>query len=408
MPDEPKRQRFPYRAQVEMLKDRVKSLEELILQSQQQMQQVLSNGAASVLQQQQQAAVSASATSQKVAFRIPQEQQQRKDESPPSDRSSPGVVNGFPTTTTSMGILDTEIAPLDQHPTDIWSMYPPHVPQSESVPLADAFETLARVWSDGHDTLHSPSYSGGTTHSSPPAMLAVSSSPHPTPIQQSQRRLSKPMQVDNLISNAANDGSRSFARPRLPSSPSSTTTKKRRLHLKPALTLSNTRLDLTQIPQENISHLLTLYFRHHQLLFKLIPEAAFYRNLAAGHGPYYTPSLFCAMLAAGLRYSDKAGPFLLPNGQGDVFSQRSEELLETELRHADMRTVLTLLLSGELETARGNYMTAYSYVTLAQRLVFDLRLDLNGEEKKLSDTEVEMRYWLVWCASVLDQYWALT
>jgi hypothetical protein len=73
-----------------------------------------------------------------------------------------------------------------------------------------------------------------------------------------------------------------------------------------------------------------------------------------------------------------------------------------------MRTVLTLLLSGELETARGNYMTAYSYVTLAQRLVFDLRLDLNGEEKKLSDTEVEMRYWLVWCASVLDQYWALT
>lgn len=386
MPDEPKRQRFPYRAQVELLKDRVKLLEDLVLQSQQQVAQALSNGTASVSQQQQrrQQHATTSATCQEVAFGIPevQQQQQGKDEySSSSDPSSPRVLT-FPTTTTSLGILDPEIAPLEQYSadicsTDIWSTYPSHTPQSSSVPTAD------------------------TMHLATPTL-------HPPPIQQSQRRLSNLIQATSRISKVANDSPRSFTRPRLPSSSSNTTTNNRRPFLKPIPALSSPRLDLTQIPREMVSHLLTLYFRRHQLLFKLVPEAAFYRDLAAGQGPSYTPSLLCAMLAAGLRYSDKAEPFLLANGQGDVFSQRSKELLETELKHADMRTVVTLLISGELETARGNDMTAYLYGTFAQRLVFDLHLDLNGVEQELSDTDVEIRYWLVWCASVQDQYWALT
>lgn len=326
-------------------------LEDLILQSRQQGPQVSSNGTASVSQ---------------VALGIPQAQQQRKDEYSSSDQSSPGLL----------GILDPEIAALDQHPTDIWPMYPRHTPLSGSVPTADPFD------------------------SETPAKLALPTV-HPAPMQQSQRRLSNSTQGTSLISKGA---------ARLPSSSSSTTTttSNGRPILKPASALSSTRLDLTQIPRETISHLLTLYFRRHQLLFKLVPEAAFYRDLAAGHGPSCTPSLFCAMLAAGLRYSDKAEPFLLPNGQGDVFSNRSKELLETELRHADKRTVLTLLIVGELEGARGNDMTAYLYGGLAQRLLFDLHLDLNGVRENLSDSEVEIRYWLLWLASVHDQYWALT
>ena len=259
-------------------------------------------------------------------------------------------------------------------------MYPPHTPLSGSVPTADLFdsETAAKQ-----------------------AVPTV----RPSPMQQSQRRPSNSTQGTSLIWKGA---------ARLPSSSSSstttttTTTSNRRPFLKPGSVLSSTRLDLTQIPRETISHLLTLYFRRHQLLFKLVPEAAFYRDLAAGHGPSCTQSLFCAMLAAGLRYLDKAEPFLLPNGQGDVFSKRSKELLETELRHADKRTVLTLLIVGELEGARGNDMTAYLYVGLAQRLLFDLHLDLNGVKENLSDSEVETRYWLLWLASVHDQYWALT
>lgn len=355
MPDEPKRQRFPYRAQVELLKERMKLLEDLILQSHQQGPQVSSNVTASVSQ---------------VALGIPQAQQQRKDEYSSSDQSSPRLL----------GILDPVVAPLDQHPTDIWPMYLPHTPLSGSLPTGDPFDFET------------------------PAKLAVPTV-RPGLTQQSPRRLSNSMQGTDLIwKGAAHLPSSSSSS----SSSSATTTSNRSPSLKPGSALSTTRLDLTQIPRETISHLLTLYFRRHQILFKLVPEAAFYRDLAAGHGPSYTPSLFCAMLAAGLRYSDKAEPYLLSNGQSDVFSKRSKELLEKELRHADKRTVLTLLIVGELEGARGSDMTAYLYVGLAQRLLFELHLDLNGVQENLSDSEVEVRYWLLWLASVHDQYWALT
>jgi hypothetical protein len=139
---------------------------------------------------------------------------------------------------------------------------------------------------------------------------------------------------------------------------------------------------------------------------KMVPEFEFRRHQKAGNGPTYRDPLLLAMLAAGLRYCSTTTineQYVLPVGES-IFAQRSKALLESELRQADITTVQALLILGELETSAGNELTACLYAGMASKLIFDLRLDFGvSQDTSFSETEIEVRHWSLWCASVQDK-----
>ncbi|KAB5528787.1 hypothetical protein GE09DRAFT_396062 [Coniochaeta sp. 2T2.1] len=162
-------------------------------------------------------------------------------------------------------------------------------------------------------------------------------------------------------------------------------------------------------PDSVVDHLLNLYFHQFQSMLKIVDEDAFNAAKLAQSGPAYRESLLLAMLAAGSRFSDDPvirRRYFTRSGES-VFVQRSKALLESEVRHADITTVQALVILGEMETSVGNDMSGCMYAALVSRLIFDLRLDPAAtQELCLSDSEINVRHWILWGASVQDKYWA--
>jgi hypothetical protein len=159
-------------------------------------------------------------------------------------------------------------------------------------------------------------------------------------------------------------------------------------------------------------YLLGLYFYRYQIMLTFVSQADFMAQKAQGSGPMLRESLIFAMLAMGLRYNTRAEireAYLLPNGE-NVLANMAKRSLESELRKSDITTVKALLILAEVETGAGKDMTGHLYFNLAARLIFDLRLDLASASPTvpLSDEEVACRHWMVWAASVGDQYWAVS
>lgn len=160
-----------------------------------------------------------------------------------------------------------------------------------------------------------------------------------------------------------------------------------------------------------VDYLLGLFFHRYQLMLKFVSLHDFMAQKAVGHGPAFRPSLMLAMLAAGLRYSTRkevTEAYLRLDGE-NVLATAAKKSLEPELRISSIVTVQTLLILAEVETATGNDMTGYLYSSMASKLIFELHLDLGSSiNMPLSDDEVHRRHWLVWAASVGDQYWAVS
>ncbi|CAK7219851.1 hypothetical protein SBRCBS47491_003990 [Sporothrix bragantina] len=122
-------------------------------------------------------------------------------------------------------------------------------------------------------------------------------------------------------------------------------------------------------------------------------------------------ALFLAMLAAGLRYSTRAdvtNRFLRPDGENKL-ATAARRAIETEIGRPTLATVQTVLILCEVETSLDNQMTGYMYSCLASKLIFEMGLDLGSctSSSALTAEETAIRHWLVWAASVHDQFWAV-
>jgi hypothetical protein len=160
-----------------------------------------------------------------------------------------------------------------------------------------------------------------------------------------------------------------------------------------------------------VDYLLGLFFHRYQLMLKFVSQHDFMAQKALGHGPAFRPSLMLAMLAAGLRYSTReevTTAYLRPDGE-NILGTAAKKALETELRSSSITTVQSLLIMTEVETSLGNDMTGYLYSSMASKLIFNLQLHAGSSpDIRLSDDELDRRHWLIWAASVADQYWAVS
>jgi hypothetical protein len=160
-----------------------------------------------------------------------------------------------------------------------------------------------------------------------------------------------------------------------------------------------------------VDYLLGLFFHRYQLMLKFVSQLDFMAQKAVGHGPAFRPSLLLSMLAAGLRYSTRkevTEAYLRPDGE-NILARAAKKALEPELHVSSITTVQSFLILAEVETAMGNDMTGYLYSSMASKLIFELQLDLGSSATMpLNDDETDRRHWLVWAASVGDQYWAVS
>ncbi|CAK7210690.1 hypothetical protein SEUCBS140593_000916 [Sporothrix eucalyptigena] len=192
-----------------------------------------------------------------------------------------------------------------------------------------------------------------------------------------------------------------------------------------------------------VDYLLGLFFHRYQMMMKFVSQQDF-MTLHQTNQPqssekvddddgdlynnvYNTPSrggihhsdcchkhrsaLFLAMLAAGLRYStrpDVSNRFLRPDGENKL-ATAARRAIETEIGRPTLATVQTVLILCEVETSLDNQMTGYMYSCLASKLIFEMGLDLGSitSNSALTAEETAIRHWLVWAASVHDQFWAV-
>lgn len=192
-----------------------------------------------------------------------------------------------------------------------------------------------------------------------------------------------------------------------------------------------------------VDYLLGLFFHRYQMMMKFVSQQDFMTLHQTGHNQqqqiksetdllydsvYDSPSrgsavhrkdcchkhrsaLFLAMLAAGLRYStrpDVTDRFLLPDGENRL-ATAARRAVETEVGRPTLATVQTVLILCEVETSLDNQMTGYMYSCLASKLIFEMGLDLGSASSSsaLTAEETAIRHWLVWAASVHDQFWAV-
>ena len=173
-------------------------------------------------------------------------------------------------------------------------------------------------------------------------------------------------------------------------------------------------LEALELSPSVVDYLLGLYFSRYQIMLNFVSQQDFMAQKAMGSGPMLRESLVLAMLAIALRYSTRPEvnhSYTRPDGE-NVLASAAKKALETELRYSDITTIKTLLILAEVETSAGNDMTGYLYNNLASSLILQLGSDLgsmtNHSIISLANQEIDCRHWIVWAASVGDQYWSVT
>lgn len=156
-----------------------------------------------------------------------------------------------------------------------------------------------------------------------------------------------------------------------------------------------------------VNYLLGLFFHKYQLMMKFVSQKRIMNQLNSTAEPTLRESLLLAVMAAGLRYCTRKtilDVHMHADGE-NLLATAATKKLETELRSANIETVQTLLILGDVETAAGHDMTGYTSMSMAAKLIFDLKLDLcSVNAASLTKEEIDTRYWMLWVASILDLY----
>ncbi|KAL1909661.1 hypothetical protein Sste5344_004509 [Sporothrix stenoceras] len=168
-----------------------------------------------------------------------------------------------------------------------------------------------------------------------------------------------------------------------------------------------------------VDYLLGLFFHRYQMMLKFVSQEDFMRKHAASssdgtrHNHHNHSPLFLAMLAAGVRYStrrDVTARFLLANGENKL-ATAARQAVEIEVGRPALATVQTVLILCEVETSLDHQMTGYMYSCLASKMIYGMGIDLGqiapAVRETMSAEEKAIRHWLVWAASVHDQFWSV-
>lgn len=162
-----------------------------------------------------------------------------------------------------------------------------------------------------------------------------------------------------------------------------------------------------RIPSDVFGYLIGLYFHKHQIMMHLVSQDDFMARMDKTDTTRVRDSLQLTILAAGLRYAtrkDVLDRYMIPRGE-NIFAVVAKKRLERELMNCNKETLQALVILAEVETGTGNEMSGYLYSSMASRLLFRLRLDLSPTlAGSLSREEVQDRFWMIWTASLQDQY----
>ncbi|CAK7234217.1 hypothetical protein SBRCBS47491_008873 [Sporothrix bragantina] len=174
-----------------------------------------------------------------------------------------------------------------------------------------------------------------------------------------------------------------------------------------------------------VDYLLGLFFHRYQMMMKFVSQQAFMREYhlssqsESGHsGHHHQTPLLLAMLAAGVRYStrrDVTARFLVSSGingssNENKLATAARQAVEIEISRPTLATVQTVLILCEVETSLDHQMTGYMYACLASKLIVEMGLDRDTQgspKAPLSADDTAIRHWLVWAASVHDQFWSV-
>jgi hypothetical protein len=176
------------------------------------------------------------------------------------------------------------------------------------------------------------------------------------------------------------------------------------------VTLATEKFLMESLSKSAIDYLVGLFFTRGMMMLKFISPRQFLSeggvdSILLNRRP--PSSLLLAIIAAALRYATRADVLdVCFDGDGNnVPAALAKKLLERELLHAKMSTVQALLILCEVETSSNNMMSGYMYVSMAAKLLFDLRLDYgSGVDPSVPKDEALAQYWLLWNLSVSDFY----
>ncbi|CAH0055633.1 unnamed protein product [Clonostachys solani] len=158
------------------------------------------------------------------------------------------------------------------------------------------------------------------------------------------------------------------------------------------------------------SHLLELYFRWEQPWLQVVDETLFRWSRKTG-GRYCSDLLLNSILANGSRFSDRVDirtDIADSNSAGQAFKDKAELLLYDELRQPGITTLQALTVLGTVSIAMGQDATGWMYHGMANRLLYDLGLNIDPSalpnSLRLTAEEVELRrqiYWSLYCVDKL-------
>ncbi|KAI0427032.1 fungal-specific transcription factor domain-containing protein [Xylaria sp. FL1042] len=158
-------------------------------------------------------------------------------------------------------------------------------------------------------------------------------------------------------------------------------------------------------------YLMQNFWKHQNSVLQVVDRAAFEADKGSETPKFYSSFLHIIMLALGWRYADKDCCDIARINLGNyesVIHREAKSMLETDLeRPMGISSVQSLLLLGDLEYGVGRENISWMYHGMANRLAFDLCLDVDSSNIGLSDQEIRVRRRVMKACIIYDNHWAL-
>lgn len=151
-------------------------------------------------------------------------------------------------------------------------------------------------------------------------------------------------------------------------------------------------------------HLIQLYFKHCYSTCPIIPKRLFFKQFESSSSKttksLTIPILLLMMFAHGAQYQQKTF------NDADTYFKQAKSLLDNELTHPTLSTIITLVLMALYDSIENKYATMYS--AMAFQLCFDLDLMRNysGDylfNKPTVSEDLELKKRICWSCYYLDK-----
>lgn len=172
-------------------------------------------------------------------------------------------------------------------------------------------------------------------------------------------------------------------------------------------------LDLPEIPQELVTHLLDLYFCWQHSYYRIFEPDLFRRDMETG-GKFYSAFLLNSVLALASMFCDasilRSDPSD-PSTAGYMFYNLAKMELDHELSNRSLTCIQGLLLLATREAGNGRNSVGWVYSGMASRMALDLGLHLDCKGLShvgyLTAEDYRARNSTFWGCYIFDQGWSL-